>query len=396
MPRSIDILLLTNDAGSGHRSAALALEAAFSRLPGAHLSVAVKNPVQQADAPALLRQYERVYVNEMQQAPGLYHIGYTLSDLPGVAQLLHHSVRQMLQRSIAQILSERHYHLVISVYPIYSAIVAKITQRAPRRPAIMTVVTDLGSVHSAWFNRTDDVCAVPTVMAHARALKCNMRSDQVVITGMPVHPSFGSPRADQATLRRELGWEEHLPTLLLMGGGAGVGQLAHLATALDSVKQPLQLAVVAGKNEALVEQLRAHPWQIPTHVYGFVQLADLMHAADIVATKAGGLTVSEALAAGKPLLIHGDPPGQEEGNLRYVQTHGAGLWVEDANAMVAFVSNWLMYPAQMERAAANARRLGRPDAAKRIARLGWDLVLEGPRREPPVLDRSWWRSAAGL
>ncbi|HEU5088567.1 MAG TPA: glycosyltransferase, partial [Roseiflexaceae bacterium] len=219
--------------------------------------------------------------------------------------------------------------------------------------------------------------------------------EQVVTTGMPVHPSFGTPRADIATLRRDLGWHTDLPTLLLLGGGAGVGQLANLATALDTIRQPLQLAVVAGKNEALAEQLRAHPWQIPTHIYDFVPLADLMHAADIVATKAGGLTVSEALAAGKPLLIHGDPPGQEEGNLRFVQVHGAGLWVEDPNAFASLVSNWLAYPAQMERAAANARRLGRPDAALRIARLGRDLAVEGPRRPlPQSLDRPWWRSAA--
>ena len=395
MPRSRRILILTNDAGSGHRSAALALEAAFSRVSGGELSINVQNPVQHSSAPSLLRQYERLYVNEMQQAPGLYHIGYTLSDLPGVAQLLHHTVRQMLRETIAHILNERPYDLVVSVYPIYSSIVAKITQRAARRPAIMTVVTDLGSVHSVWFNRSDDLCAVPTTMVQARALKRGLRPEQVVTTGMPVHPSFGTPRAEIAALRRELGWHTDLPTLLLLGGGAGVGQLANLATALDSIRQPLQLAVVAGKNEALAEQLRAHSWQIPTYIYDFVPLADLMHAADIVATKAGGLTVSEALAAGKPLLIHGDPPGQEEGNLRFVQVHGAGLWVEDANAFASLVSNWLAYPAQMERAAANARRLGRPDAALRIARLGRDLALEGSRRPlPQSLDRPWWRSAA--
>ncbi|HEU5086767.1 MAG TPA: galactosyldiacylglycerol synthase, partial [Roseiflexaceae bacterium] len=169
MPRSRRILILTNDAGSGHRSAALALEAAFSRISGGALSVDVQNPVQHSSAPSLLRQYERLYVNEMQQAPGLYHIGYTLSDLPGVAQLLHHTVRQMLRDTIAHILNERPYDLVVSVYPIYSSIVAKITQRAARRPAIMTVVTDLGSVHSVWFNRSDDLCAVPTTMVQARA-----------------------------------------------------------------------------------------------------------------------------------------------------------------------------------------------------------------------------------
>lgn len=397
MRRSINILLLTNDAGSGHRSAAMALEAAFARVYGSAAHVVVRNPSQHSSAPTLFRHYERAYIGGLQYAPGLYHLGYALSELPGVAQIFNHSVRQMLRQAIAQILNEMQFDLVISVYPLYTAIVASLYRNAPTRPGLMTVVTDLGEVHNSWFNRGDDYCAVPTAVARASAIKRGMRPEAVVTTGMPVHPSFGQPRADQTTLRRELGWREDLPTLLLLGGGAGVGQLEALALALDSIRLPLQLAVVTGKNQALAEQLREHNWRIPAHIYGFVPLADMMHAADIVATKAGGLTVSEALAAGKPLLIHGDPPGQEEGNLRYVQSHGAGLWIEDPNAFATHVTHWLTYPTQMERATAGAQRLGRPDAALRIVRLGWDLATSGPRNNMPgTVSRSWWRSSAWL
>jgi 1,2-diacylglycerol 3-beta-galactosyltransferase len=293
-------------------------------------------------------------------------------------------------------LHERHYDLVISVYPIYSSIAAKIVRGSPNRPALMTVVTDLGSVHSVWFSPHDDCCAVPTAVARKKAIREGLPPERVVTTGMPVNPAFGAPRADKLALRRELGWDPELPTLLLLGGGAGVGQLGALALALDNVRMPLQAAIVTGTNTALAEQLRAHAWRIPAFVYGFVPLPDLMHAADIVATKAGGLTVSEALAAGKPLLIHGDPPGQEEGNLRYVQTQGAGLWVEDPVALTMLVTNWLEFPHQMDRAASNASRLGRPDAALRIARLGWDLAVSGPTAGTPSMGRRWWRSAVEL
>lgn len=390
MPRVRDILLLTNDAGSGHRSAAVAIEAALLRTYGSGVHVTVRNPMHHTSAPDLLRRYEEVYVDHMQKTPGLYHLGYALSELPGIAHLLNHSVRQLLNRTIAQLLHEHAYDLVISVYPIYSAIAARALRGAVRRPGLMTVVTDLGSVHSVWFSRSDDYCTVPTAVARAKAIRSGLPPDRVVTTGMPVHPAFAAPRADIPVLRRELGWDSDLPTLLLLGGGAGVGQLGQLALALDSIRQPMQVAVVTGKNAALYDQLREYRWRIPAHIYGFVPLADLMHAADIVVTKAGGLTVSEALAAGKPLMIHGDPPGQEEGNLRYVQSHGAGIWIADPAALVAHVNNWLTYPAQMERAAANARRLGRPDAALRIARLAWDLASKGPPTNAPDLPRRWW------
>lgn len=391
------ILLLTNDAGSGHRSAALALEAAFKRMYGNAIQVDVRNPMHHTSAPSFFRHYERAYVGQMQQIPVLYHVGYALSELPGLSHLLRYGVQEALEKTIAELLEKQHYDLVISVYPIYTRIVARLTRGLIRRPSLMTVVTDLGSVHDVWFSRADDICAVPTAVGRTKAIKRGLDPEQVVTTGIPVHPAFGSPRADQATLRQELGWLPEIPTLLLLGGGAGVGQLTSLATALDTIRQPLQLAVVAGKNKSLGAQLRSYDWQIPVHIYDFVPLADMMHATDIVATKAGGLTVSEALAAGKPLLIHGDPPGQEEGNLRYVQSHGAGLWISDANTFSSLVTHWLTNPGQMERAAANARRIGRPDAAQRIVRLGWELASEGPRpQRNGSLDRRWWGSTAWL
>src|SRR5262249_9195767 len=115
-----------------------------------------------------------------------------------------------------------------------------------------------------------------------------------------------------------------------------------------------------------------------TQIYGYIALPDLMHAADMIATKAGGLTVSEALAAGKPLLIHGLPPGQEAGNLRYVEKHGAGRWTPDSDAPVARVGQWLADPTELQQVTAAAQRLGRPNAALQIARLGWSLATTGP------------------
>jgi 1,2-diacylglycerol 3-beta-galactosyltransferase len=122
-----------------------------------------------------------------------------------------------------------------------------------------------------------------------------------------------------------------------------------------------------------------------THVYGFVPLADLMHAADMVATKAGGLTVSEALAAGKPLLIHGIPPGQEEGNLKYVRATGAGQWTPGPSSLVKHVRRWLDDPRELAQVTAAARHAGMPNAALKVARLSWDLAAAAPHANPPSL-----------
>src|SRR5262245_5705451 len=378
MSETLSILILTTDAGSGHRSAAEALEVAFGQLYGPAAQVSICNPWHHESAPPLWRRYEQLYLDELQRAPALYDLSYAFSELPGVAHVINQSVRSMLETTISPVLDAHPADLVISVYPHFNAAVAAHYRGVAHRPGLMTVVTDLGAVHRAWFSRGDDYYTVPTAVARRKAIRSGVHPRRVVTTGMPVHPGFGAPRADIATLRRELGWRLDLPAVLLLGGGAGVGQIEALAQALDTAGLPLQLAIVTGKNTALAEQLRAGAWRIPTQIYGYIPLPDLMHAADMIATKAGGLTISEALAAGKPLLIHGLPPGQEAGNLRYVEKYGAGCWTPDADALVARVGQWLADPAELERVTAAAQRLGRPNAAHQIARLGWSLVTTGP------------------
>jgi 1,2-diacylglycerol 3-beta-galactosyltransferase len=374
------ILILTTDAGSGHRSAAEALEAAFGQLYGSAARVAVRNPWHHEQAPPIWRRYEQLYLEELQQAPGLYDLSYALSQLPGVAHLLNHGVSALLESTLRLVLEEYPADLIVSVYPLFHTAAAACYRDSAARPRLMSVATDLGALHRAWFSGGADLWTVPTTAGRRQAIRCGVDPRQVITAGMPVHLGFGTPRAPIARLRHELGWRPDLPALLLLGGGAGVGQIADLAAALDQADLPLQLAIVAGKNEALAERLRAYPWRIPTHIYGYLPLFDLMHAADIVATKAGGLTICEALAAGKPLLIHGVPPGQEAGNCRYVERGGAGRWTPDADALVSRLGDWLSDSAELERATIAARRLGRPNAAIRIARLGRTLLMEQPER----------------
>jgi 1,2-diacylglycerol 3-beta-galactosyltransferase len=376
--RPARILILTADYGSGHRSAARALDVALARAYGDAVRVEISNPIHHPSAPALLRRAESLYLDEVQQTPALYRLQYALTDLPLASLLLDSGARRMLRATMRHVLTESPADVAMSVFPFYSAAVAAAYSGAPTRPGLMTIVTDLGAVHYTWFTESDDYCAVSSEHARAKAIRSGMDPQRLHLTGIPAHPDFGAPRADQATLRRESGLREDLLTVLLLGGGAGIGQLDTFAYALDQAGLSVQLLIVAGRNAPLAEELRAHSWTIPVGIYEFVPLVDLMHVADVVATKAGGLTISEALAAGKPLLIHGVIPGQEEGNLRYIQEHGAGAWTPDPPALVAQIARWLAQPEELQRFTEAACRIGRPDAARQVAQLAWELAEAGP------------------
>nr|MCU0617945.1 hypothetical protein [Gemmatimonadaceae bacterium] len=155
------------------------------------------------------------------------------------------------------------------------------------------------------------------------------------------------------------------------GGGDGVGPIEEIAEAIDRALLPCDLAVVTGRNETLATRLRARPWRGTVHVYGFVSaLPAMMAASACVLTKAGPGTISEACAAGVPLVLWGAIPGQEDGNVQWVVEAGAGVWAPTPSAVAAAVREWSAGAAAHAlrvRAADAARSLGRPHAAREIA-----------------------------
>lgn len=372
------VLLLTSDAGSGHRSAAAAIAQHIDTF--AH--VVVDNPAHHPLASQTLVRAEKFYLEMVNHAPEQYAFAHEITDAPGLDMVLEYSLATTLRRSLLALVAAHQPRVIVSVYPLLTRILAgSLPMRA--RPRMMTVVTDLGNVHRAWFSTHDDIIAVPSLIVRDKAIKCGIDARKIVHTGLPINTAFATPRQPQALLRRELGWDASLPTLLLLSGGAGIGPVREMAYALDGIASPVQLVIVAGRNTTLANELRAYPWRQRVHVYDFVPLADLVHASDVIASKAGGLTVSECMAAGKPMIFYGEAPGQEAGNRTMVMQAGAGLYAHDAAQFATYATMLLADAPIRQSMAVAARRIGMPAAAPAVAReIQRLLVTERPTKRP--------------
>jgi 1,2-diacylglycerol 3-beta-galactosyltransferase len=183
---------------------------------------------------------------------------------------------------------------------------------------------------------------------------------------------------------------------MVMGGGEGFGRVFEITRSLARALPQAQLLVVAGRNTALQAKLEAIAWEIPTRIYGFVDhIPDLMQAADLLVTKAGPGTISEAFSAALPVLLYGYIPGQEQGNISYIQTHRAGAYTEIPEEIAGLISTWLApdNPALAEMAR-QAARLARPQAALAIATQACELLVEEQPAQPEeVKTRSAWRDS---
>jgi 1,2-diacylglycerol 3-beta-galactosyltransferase len=317
----------------------------------------------------------------MVRLPQAWGLGYRLSDGNRRARLITASAWPYIRPALRSLIAQHPSDLIVSVHPLSNGPVLR--SLGPRRPPFVTIVTDLVTTHALWYHRQADLVIVPTEAARQRALLCGLDPGRVVVVGLPVADRFCRPPGDPQALRQELGWPADRPVVLLVGGGEGMGPLERTAYAVEAHCPSAALVVIAGRNQGLKARLEAHPWKIPARVYGFVrEMPDFMRAADILITKAGPGTISEALIAGLPMILYSRLPGQEDGNISFVVSEGAGVWAPRSEQIVAALRYWIKFPHKRAEAAAACRRLARPEAARQIAHVLAESIEVGERSGP--------------
>jgi 1,2-diacylglycerol 3-beta-galactosyltransferase len=377
--RSIDrphFVFLFSDTGGGHRSAAQAMiEALELEFPGQTTYEMVD--IFREYAPPPLHLAPEIYP-PLSRMPRVWGMGYHLSDGQRRTRLFYTMIWPYIRWGMQRLVREHPGSLIVSVHQLSNAPMARAIRASGRRIPFATVVTDLVTTHAAWYTNQADLIVVPTTVAYRRALSLGIQPERMQVVGLPVAERFcrlSDDSADwrvkhRAELRRRLGWPSDRLVVLLIGGGEGMGPLEPTALAIDEARLPVHLAIIAGRNKKVKERLERRAWGIPATVYGFVQdMPDLMRAADILVTKAGPGTISEAFIAGLPMILFSRLPGQEDGNVAYVIDNGAGAWAPRPGAVVDAIRAWIDQPHQRQRSAEASLHLARPHAAREIARL---------------------------
>lgn len=357
------ILLLTSDYGRGHRSAA----AALARACADRFEVRVANPFRAGPYAALTHRSEQIYLQLIRRWPAGYAALYRATDHPAVAAALRRWAAHILQPPCAALLRTWPADAVVGVFPACTAGAGAAARTLGLSPLRVSVVTDMGMPHQLWLDPDDDLCTVADHSGAALAASQPHAPPTIISAGIPVDPGYATP-ADAHRAKAQLGWRVDLPAALITSGGAGIGGTLELAQALDAACLPIQLAMVAGSNGELWDALQRHRWRGAIALYGLLpSLRPLLQAADIVVTRAGGLSISEACAAGRPLIIHSATPGQEGRNRAAVAAAGAGVACPTTAAATEQIRRWVEQPQLRAAAAVAAAQLGRPQAAAQIA-----------------------------
>ena len=284
---------------------------------------------------------------------------------------------------------------IVNVQPLYTFPVLWAMERIGVRKPFVTMVSDLIVVHALWCDPTTDRFLVPTEVSRQHALENRIPPEKIQVVGLPIRLTFMTPPAPKPVARQRLELKDKF-TVLLMGGGQGLGGVYEIAEAIGQSGLDVQLIVVAGRNKKLKEQLDAATWPIDLRAYGFIQeIPLLMDAANVLITKAGPTTICEAFTRSLPIIISGYIPSQENENADYVITEQAGVLATEPELIVAKLREWLHKPDRLAQHARNSGRLARPRAAIDAAEAAYEvattrpIVYRAPQGEPLLarLDR---------
>jgi len=360
-------------AGTGHRRAAEALmQAVQERLP--HAQVECVDALESATGFAA-RCYENLYLFLVRRAAFLWSIGYRWLDTRP-AHLLLRPIRALWNVTVGQRfaahLTTNPPDAIICTHFLPSDICASLRRAGKLASRAAVVVTDWHP-HQFWACPELDATVVNSAAAAERLQHFGVPRERIHVIGIPVDRAFTRP-VDRSAVLKRLDLDPKRATLLLTSGGTTVGRFVEMAERLAALETDLpgssQLIVVCGTDAAARERLApvVASAAMPIRVLGFVEtMPELMAASDCIVAKAGGLTLSEALACGRPMVIYHVIPGQEEANARYAVNQGAAILEPNPQRAADAVKNLLLDPKAFERLRARAEELGQGNAAQRIA-----------------------------
>jgi processive 1,2-diacylglycerol beta-glucosyltransferase len=364
------IAVFSVSAGSGHVRAAQALKtAAEMRYP----DVDVVHIDLMELVPKLFRTiYTEAYLKMIEQHPALWGYLYDRTDrekIDSSLSRLRSTIETLNTRKLMSVLNDIAPDHVICTHFLPAQLLSRRIRKGKFHNPVWVQVTDF-DVHALWIHKgMAGYFAAHDELAW-RMSERGIPAEQIHVTGIPIMPAFAD-KLTRAECSRELGLDPARKTLLMMSGGGGLGDSVKLAERLLQMDGDFQIVAMAGRNEKQLKKLKALATGYPGRLFpkGFISTIErVMAASDLAITKPGGLTSSECLAMGVPMIIVSPIPGQEDRNADYLLEQGAAMKACDANAVVWRVNMLLNEPKRLKIMHENARRLGRPDSA--------DIVLD--------------------
>ena len=363
------VLLFYISRFSGHYHAAKSIERALRDL--GDVEVKIVNAFDYTN-PILGKIITKAYIEVVKKKPQFWGNIY---DNPEVLEKTRKARERFQKRGLSRIktlMGSFCPDMVICTQAYPCAMVSGYKKETGDNIPLVGVLTDRAP-HSYWLFDEADIYVVPSEETRDVLVQKGVPSGKIKIFGIPIDSKF-SIMHDKKKICRRFEVLEDKRKILVMGGNQGLGALEDIVLSFsEDGEHDYQIMVVTGKNKRLFRKLKK---LISTRkdkrfkLFSYVENIDeLMEISDLIITKAGGITTSEALAKGLPMLIVEPIPGQERMNSDYLVSEGAAIEVDDISSIVSVTNDLFTSKKVFSKMEQNAVRLSKADSSLRIAEL---------------------------
>ena len=369
MPKLDRVLILSASYGEGHQQAALAVQdALIEENPGIEVKIVdymrMVHPIMNSVA-------RYCYLKSVRFAPVLYGLFYKGTSRISPESMLQKRLNHLGYDELAEFLTTYKPSIVLSTFPTPAGVMSMLKKRGLTDIPDATVITD-HAIHSQWIHPCTDHYFVGSDHVRKGLIQRGIPEDRISITGIPIRPSFLAS-SNRTALRNKYGLDAELPTILMMAGSSGtMGDAAQICEEMFQSPTRMQILVVCGRNERLYKEIQdlSKEAKNPVWVFGFTRdVHELMAVSDLVITKAGGLTVSEALAMELPMLLYRPIPGQETQNAAFLVRSRVAVFARNRKQVNAYVERLLSdHGARLKKMRTNTNTIRKATAASDIAK----------------------------
>lgn len=357
-----DVLFLVASYGTGHIKVALALQSAILSL-NPDINTKIVDFIELVD-PYLNEISQWVFMMILKYYPSLWRRFFKRTENISMDSFRHNFLNIIGSEKLIDLLKKEKPKVIVCTYPIQVGVLSRLKRLGIIDTPVVSVVTDI-AVHSFWLHPYVDLYIVANNMAREILISKGVPAYKVRDTGIPIEPKFSEP-IDIDRAFDILGLKNGVPVVSAMMGGYGLeSKLIEITEVLMKLNLSFQGVIVTGRNEklrrALLEKVRGKD---NIKVFGYIEYnKELLGVSDVFITKAGAVTISEALAMETPMILYGVIPGHEEENAQFLLNNNVALIAYSPLELKEKIKLLLTNKDLVENMKSIAKRIKKPNSA---------------------------------